>query len=254
MGILLEKKDHILVMTLNRPEAKNAINAATANAIEQALDDYEADDDLWMCIITGKGDVFCAGADLKEVASGKTGLMTERGSFAGIVNRPRTKPLLAAVQGPALAGGCEIVLACDLAVAGDHTFFSLPEVKRSLLAIGGAVVRLPRMMGMKRAMEMLLTGDRIKADQALEWGLLNKVVPADQVMVEAMKLAKRITVNAPLAVQASRNLMAQTFSKPDEELWKMGIAAFGKDIMPSNDFQEGPRAFIEKRAPKWTGK
>lgn len=254
MGILLERKDHILIMTLNRPEAKNAINTETANAIEAALDDYEADDDLWMCILTGKGDVFCAGADLKEVASGKNGIMTARGSFAGIVNRPRTKPLLAAVQGPALAGGCEIVLACDLAVVSEHAFFSLPEVKRSLLAIGGAVIRLPRMLGMKRAMEMLLTGDRIQAAQALEWGMVNKVVPKDQVMNEALKLAGRITINAPLAVQASRNLMAQTFSLPDEELWKMGMATFVKDILPSDDFQEGPRAFIEKRAPNWKGK
>ena len=175
MVVEFERAGHIAVITLNRPDARNAINGDLAAGIEQALDDYEADEQLWVAILTGRGSVFCAGADLKEIAAGNVAsLRTERGGFAGLVQRQRTKPLIAALNGAAVAGGLELVLACDMAIAADNVVVGLPEVKRSLVAAAGGVFRLPRAIGKSIAMEMILSGDTIAATRAYELGLINK--------------------------------------------------------------------------------
>jgi len=251
MSVQFETKDHVAIITMNRPEARNAINGAMATGIEAALDRYETDESLWAAVLTGSGTVFCAGADLKEIAAGNAGsTATQKGGFAGIVHRERNKPLIAAVHGPALAGGCEIVLSCDLIVASDEALFGLPEVKRSLIAVAGALFRLPRAIGMTQAMEVILTGEPLTAARAYELGLVNRLVQPDQVLDEALLLARKIASNAPLAVQASRNLAARAFSADEATLWREGFEAFQRN-MRTEDAQEGPRAFIEKRAPRW---
>ena len=205
---------HVALITLNRPEARNAVNGDVANGIEQALDDYEADDSLWVAILSGRGTVFCAGADLKEIAAGNVEkLRTERGGFAGLVQRSRTKPLIAAVNGAAVAGGLELVLACDLAIAAETAVFGLPEVKRSLVAAAGGVFRLPRAIGKSMAMEMILTGDTIDATRAVALGLINKAVDGESLLDEARALAGRIAAAAPLAVQTSRKVAERAFPR-----------------------------------------
>lgn len=251
MTVDFETQDHVAVITLSRPEARNAINAAVASGIETALDRYESDSSLWAAVLVGQGPVFCAGADLKEIAAGRAGgLATAKGGFAGIVQRERSKPLIAALQGPALAGGCEIALACDMIIASEQAYFALPEVKRSLLAVAGGLFRLPRAIGMTQAMEVILTGDPLSAARAYELGLVNHLVPTEQVLDRAMSLAKKIASNAPLAVQASRNLAARAFIADDATLWREGFEAFQAN-METEDAKEGPRAFVEKRAPRW---
>ena len=251
MAVLFEKKGHIALITLNRPDARNAVNGDVAGGLEKALDQYEADDELWAAILTGNGPVFCAGADLKEIAAGNIGkLSTSKGGFAGLVSRDRKKPLIAAVNGTAVAGGCELVLACDMVVASEAAVFGLPEVKRSLAAGAGGLFRLPRAVGMAAAMEMILTGDPIDAGRALALGLVNQVVPGEQLMAEAEKLAERIVVNAPLAVQISKKVAERAFVDDDATLWKASQNAMAS-LAKTEDFQEGPRAFIGKRAPVW---
>jgi enoyl-CoA hydratase len=251
MTVDFDTRDHVAVITLARPEARNAINATMASGIEAALDRYESDRSLWAAVLAGAGPVFCAGADLKEIAVGNAGgLATSKGGFAGIVQRERAKPLIAALQGPALAGGCEIALACDMIVAAEDAYFALPEVKRSLLAVAGGLFRLPRAIGMTQAMEVILTGDPLSAKRAYELGMVNHLVPQDEVLDRAMTLAQTIASNAPLAVQASRNLAARAFAADDATLWREGFEAFQAN-MQTEDAKEGPRAFIEKRAPRW---
>ncbi|MGB8221561.1 MAG: enoyl-CoA hydratase-related protein [Polyangiales bacterium] len=251
MSVQFETRKHLAVITLDRPEARNAINGIMSSGIEAALDQYESDDTLWAAILTGNGPVFCAGADLKEIAAGNAGATaTARGGFGGIVHRERTKPLIAALNGPALAGGFEIALACDLIIASRESFFALPEVKRSLIAVAGALFRLPRAIGMTQAMEVILTGEPLPAARAYELGLINRLVPLDRVLDEAVALAEKIASNAPLAVQASRALAARAFSADEATLWREGFEAFQRN-MQSEDAKEGPRAFIEKRAPSW---
>jgi enoyl-CoA hydratase len=187
----------------------------------------------------------------KEIAAGNAGATaTAKGGFGGIVHRQRTKPLLAALNGPALAGGFEIALACDLIVASEESFFALPEVKRSLIAVAGALFRLPRAMGMTQAMEVILTGEPLAAVRAYELGLINRLVSRDRVLDEAVALARTIASNAPLAVQASRALAARAFSADEAMLWRDGFEMFQRN-MQSEDAKEGPLAFIEKRAPRW---
>lgn len=251
MAVEFEKKEHLAIITLNRPEARNAVNGAVAEGMEAAIDELESDRQLWVGILTANGKVFSAGADLKAIASGEgASLSTKKGGFGGLVTRERSKPLIAAVAGTAVAGGCELALACDMIIASDEASFGLPEVKRSLVAGAGGLFRLPRALGMKVGMEAILTGDSLSAQRAYELGLVNKVVSTDQVMNEAMQLAQRIIVNAPLAVQASRKIATQAFTGDDETLWKLSGQAFG-ELMGTEDFQEGPRAFIEKRPPEW---
>jgi enoyl-CoA hydratase len=198
--------------------------------------------------------VFCAGADLQAIASGHAGaLRTDRGGFGGIVRRERTKPIIAAVDGPALAGGFEIVMACDLVVASRRAVFGLPEVKRSQVAVGGGLFRLSRTVGPKVAMELILTGDPIAAELAYELGLVNVLVDPGEALGAAQTLAARIVANAPHAVWASRTVAAQAMSEDDATLWKLTAEAFAK-VGRTDDFAEGPRAFLEKRPPKWQGR
>ncbi len=252
--VTYEQEGNVVVLTINRPEARNAINGAVAAQIEAHLDRFEDDDLAWVAIITGAGDTFSAGADLKEIAAGNANdLATKRGGFAGLHMRDRKKPLIAAVNGHALAGGCEILLACDMAVVAQGVRIGLPEVKRSLVAAAGALWRLPRAIGPALANEVILTGDPITPEQALEWGLINAVVPQDRVLDEAMALAQRIAVNAPLAVQASLRVARDAFDEDPAELAQASGRAFGS-VIATEDAKEGPRAFIEKRPAVWTGR
>ena len=254
MSVEYETRGHLAIITLNRPEARNAINGVMATGIESALDRFESDPDIWVAILTANGKAFCAGADLKEINAGNGGkLGTEKGGFAGIVKRERTKPLIAAITGSALAGGTEIALSCDMIVCADTTNFGLPEVKRSLAAAAGGLFRLPRVIGMPTALEVILTGDPLPSQRAYELGMVNKVVPESDVMDEATKLADRIIANAPLAVQASRKVAAAALTDNDENLWRASGKAFA-GLVGTEDFKEGPLAFIEKRAPVWKGK
>lgn len=254
MAVRFESRDHVAIITLDRPEARNAVNGELASGLEAALDRFESDDGLWVGILRGEGPAFSAGADLKAVASGaREGLRTERGGFGGIVRRERTKPLIAAVQGPALAGGCEIVLACDLVVASERAIFGLPEVKRSLVATAGGLIRLPRALGRAVAMECILTGEPIDAARAYALGMVNRVVPPEQLMDAALDLAARICANAPLAVRRSRDIAAKALTESDETLWAMCQEA-SRWVATTEDYAEGPRAFIEKRAPVWKGR
>lgn len=251
MTVELEKRGHVALITLARPEARNAVDAELAAGIEAALDEYESDPALWAAVMVGKGPVFCAGADLKAIAAGDAGgLATAKGGFGGIVQRERSKPLIAALQGPALAGGCEIALACDMIVASEEAYFALPEVKRALMAVAGGLFRLPRAIGMAPAMEVILTGEPLSARRAYQLGLVNDLVEPAKVLERALSLARTIASNAPLAVQASRNLAARAFTTDDATLWREGFEAFQRN-MQSEDAKEGPLAFIEKRPPKW---
>jgi enoyl-CoA hydratase len=254
MAVHYQEDGHLAVITIDRPEARNAVNKAVADGIEAALDRYEGDDALRAAIVTGTGTVFSAGADLKEIAAGNMqALFTERGGFAGLVRRERTKPLIAAVNGAALAGGCEIALACDLVVATDTAVFGVPEVKRSLIAAAGGVFRLPRAVGRATAMEMIMTGDPIGAERAYQLGFLNAVVPPERLLAEATALAQRIIAAAPLAVQEGRCIAEQALTEDDETLWRLSAEGLAR-LVRTEDFQEGPRAFVEKRAPVWKGR
>ena len=247
--------DHVALVTINRPEARNAVNAAVASGLEAAIDATESDADVWVVILTGTGTAaFSAGADLKALSSGQgAGLATARGGFAGFVHAPRSKPWIAAVNGPALAGGCEIMLACDLVVAVPEARFGLPEVKRGLVASAGGLYRLPRRIPSAVAREMILTGEPINAERALQLGLINLLAPAAGLLAAAQALAARITVNAPVAVRHSLAVARQALDLSDDEL-RAASAQAQQAVMVSEDFKEGPRAFIEKRAPRWTGR
>ncbi len=254
MSVTLEIREHIAVLTIDRPEARNAVNGAVTTSMEARLDEFEANPDLWVGVLTGAGTTFSAGADLKAISAGRGHeLGSAKGGFAGLVQRARTKPLIAAVNGPALAGGCEIALACDMVVAAENASFGLPEVKRSLVAAAGALIRLPRAIGMAPAMEIILTGDPISARRACELGLINQVVPEGKVLEAALELAGRVARNAPLAVQASRNLAARAFTDSDQQIWNDTFSEFQR-IIQSEDAREGPIAFIEKREPRWQGR
>ena len=254
--VLFEKRGRIGIITLNRPEARNAVNGDVASGVEAALDAIEADDDIWVGIVTAntagqEKPVFCAGADLKAINSGNAGgLSTKRGGFAGIAYRERRKPVIVAVDGLATAGGCEIVLSCDLVVASNRSSFGLAEVKRNLIAGAGGLFRLPRAIGRSAALEIILTGEPLAAQRAYELGLVNHVVAPDQVMPKALEIAERICAAAPLAVWASRKVVLASAYEDDETLINMTTAEFGA-IMASEDTKEGLNAFIEKRLPSW---
>src|SRR5581483_1048168 len=242
-----EQHGRVAVLTINRPEARNAVNGDVANGMEAAIDRLENDDETWVGIVTGNGPVFSAGADLKAIAAGKAGeLQTQRGGFAGIAQRERTKPIIAAVDGPALAGGCEIVLSCDLVVASTAAAFGIPEVKRSLTAAAGGMFRLPRALGPNVAMEAALTGDPITAQRAYELGMVNELVEPGEAVKAALVLAERICANAPMAVRETRKVVRAALTADDDTLWDMTVNAMAT-VARSEDFAEGPRAFIEKR-------
>ena len=251
MSVLLqEQRDGTLVLTLNRPDVRNAINVELAEAIADALDAADADPGVSAIVLTGAGPVFCAGADLKVVAeaNGPQSLIRTRGGFAGITRRTVTKPVIAAVNGPAVAGGFEIVLACDLVVAAPTSRFGLPEVQRGLAAGAGGLVRLPRRIPQAVAIEMIVTGDPIDAARAFDLGLVNRI--ADDPVAEACTLAARIDANAPRAVRSSLRLARATTELREDDAWAMN-AEVGREVHASPDVAEGPRAFLEKRAPNW---
>lgn len=248
-----EKRDRVAIITLNRPEARNAMNQELAQAIEGVLDDFEPDDAVSVVIITGAGSTFCAGADLKQVAKGKGGeLATKRGGFGGVVNRTYSKPIIAAVNGPALAGGFELVLACDLVVAADHATFGLPEVKRGLFAAAGGLIRLPKRIPLALATELAITGDPIDANRARELGLVNRVVPGAEVVDTALELAGRIAANGPFAVRNTLKMVHEATDLTEEAAWRRNYE-LAIEVFSSKDSIEGATAFAEKREPKWTG-
>lgn len=243
-----------LVMTINRPEAKNAVNGAVASGIEAAIDQLEENDDLWMGVLAANGDVFCAGADLKEINSGNAAaLMTQRGGFGGIVYRERRKPIIVAVDGLATAGGCEIVLACDLVVASTRAAFGLAEVKRNLVAGAGGLFRLPRVLPPNVAMEAILTATPIPAERAYGFGMVNRLTEPGEALAGALALAAEITENAPVAVWESRAVAKAAIATGEDELKRMTDQAFGV-VLSSEDTSEGLTAFIEKRKPNWKGR
>ena len=250
MIVEYKKSGRVAVITLNRPEARNGVSGELAQALEGAIDKLEADDDVWVGILAGNGPVFCAGADLKAVASGKANLGTSRGGFGGFVTLERTKPVIAAVEGPAVAGGCELVLACDLVVASSDAAFGLPEVKRSLVAMAGGTTRLPKRVPQNIAMELALTGDTMNAERAYQHGLVNILCEPGDAINEAMNLAERINANAPLAVRATRQAISQGAMVSDDEGIRIAVELF-KPVAASEDAKEGPLAFVEKRLPEW---
>ena len=254
MAVDFEQRGPFAVVKINRPEARNAVNGAVAQGIEGAIDRIEADDGIWVGILTGEPPVFCAGADLKEINAGNAAnLQTKRGGFGGIVQRERTKPIIAAVDGPALAGGTEIVVSCDLVVASTTATFGIPEVKRSLVAAAGGLFRLGRKIPLNIAMELTLTGDPITAEVAHHHGLVNRLVEPGEALDAAIALAERICANAPVAVRESRRVVIEATNAPDDVGWKMSLEGMAA-AMSSEDFGEGLTAFIDKRPPVWKGR
>src|SRR5688572_30091003 len=229
MAVEFEQRGPFAVVKINRPEARNAVNGAVAQGIEDAIDKIEGDDSIWVGIITGVPPVFCAGADLKEINSGNAAaLQTKRGGFGGITTRQREKPMIAAVDGPALAGGTEITLAADLIVASRSATFGIPEVKRSLVAAAGGLFRLGRKIPLNVAMECALTGDPISAELAHQHGLVNVLTDDGGALDAAMALADRICANAPIAVRASRKVVIEGTHAADELGWRLSAEGMGQ--------------------------
>lgn len=255
-GALAERRGNTLVITINRPEARNAVNQAVSVGVGDALQQAQDDPEIWAVVITGAGDKsFCAGADLKALSRGENIFHPDHPEwgFAGYVQHFIDKPVIAAVNGTALGGGTELALASDLAVAQSSAQFGLPEVKRGLIAAAGGVFRIVDQLPRKVAMQMLVTGDPISAEEAARWGLINQVVPDGTALEAALALADRITVNAPLAVQASKRVAAGV----DDGAITAEIASWKRSnremraVFGSEDAREGPLAFAEKRAPVW---
>lgn len=253
-----EVQGNIAVITINRPDARNAVNGQFATEMEGAIDAMEADESVWVGIIravtVGDRPVFCAGADLKEINSGNgAALSTKKGGFAGLVYRDRNKPIIVAIDGLATAGGCEIALSADIVVATTRSSFGLAEVKRNLIAGAGGLFRLPHAIGKAAAMEVILTGDPLPATRAYELGLVTRLVEPGQADAAALEIAAKIATSAPMAVAESRKVVLASQYASEEELKSLTNAAMGK-VMGSEDLKEGLSAFIEKRTPQWRGR
>lgn len=246
---------HIGMVQLNRPERRNAVNGDVAAAMDWIVKTTEADENIRVCVLTSSSpDFFCAGADLSEISKGRGHLLgTKDGGFAGFVVQPRSKPWIAAVSGPTLAGGCEIALTCEMIVAADNARFGLPEVKRGLYAGAGGTFRLPQRLPASIAYELICTGDPVDAQRAFALGLVNRLCPADRVRDEALALAKAISVNAPMSVRESLKIAKMAYDIPEKEMWPISQRSSAM-VFASEDAKEGPVAFLEKRAPVWKGR
>lgn len=246
-----ERRGRVEILRLNRPEARNAMNPELSLAIERALDDVESDAETWTVVITGTGPIFCAGADLKVIAAGGgADINAPKGGFGGIAQRDFPKPIIAAVQGPALAGGFELVLACDLVVAAETASFGLPESKRGLLAAAGGPIRLAQRVPLAMALEIVMTGEQISAERAHQLGLVNRLVPAERVVDEALALAETINANSPTAVRAGRRLVQGSSQGTEADGWRL-TGELASEVFGSGDAIEGATAFAEKRSPVW---
>jgi len=251
-AVLLERRERILIITLNRPEARNAVNAALAAGVAAAMDELDDDPDLSIGVMTGAGKGFCSGMDLRAFVSGERPWAGDRG-FAGITQRASVKPLIAAIEGFAVAGGLEVALSCDLIVAARGARLGIPEVKRSLVASGGALLRLPRTLPRNVAMEMAMTGDPIDAERAHALGLVNRLTEPGGALEGALELAAAIAENGPLALAASKQILTESVDWPESEFWTRQEEIAGP-VMASDDAREGATAFAEKRPPVWTGR
>ena len=251
-AVLSERRDRALVITINRPDQRNAVNAAVANGIAAALDELDADDELSLGVITGAGKGFSAGMDLKAFVAGESPYAGDRG-FAGITQRAAEKPLIAAIEGFAVAGGLEVALSCDLIVAARGARLGIPEVRRSLVAAAGALLRLPRVLPRTIAMELALTGEPIDSERALELGLVNRLAEPGRALDESLALADQIAANGPLALRATKRILAESVDWPESEFFARQGEIAGP-VMSSEDAREGAQAFAEKRAPVWKGR
>ena len=251
-AVLTERRGRVLLITLNRPDARNAVNASLAHGVADALTELDGDDELRVGVLTGAGKGFCAGMDLKAFVSGESPHVDGRG-FAGIAQRSADKPLVAAIEGFAVAGGLEVALSCDLVVAARDAKLGIPEVKRSLVAAGGALLRLPRRIPYHVAMELALTGDPISAERGYELGLVNRLADPGGAVDAALELAEAIAVNAPLALAASKRIVAEAPTWDPNEAWVRQGEIAGP-VFVSEDAREGATAFAEKRPPVWKGR
>ncbi|MGU3650367.1 crotonase/enoyl-CoA hydratase family protein [Mycolicibacterium sp. A43C] len=247
--ILTERRDRTLIITINRPAARNAFNLPVARGLAAAMDELDDSPELSVAIITGAGGNFSAGMDLKAFAAGELPYVEGRG--IGFTERPPRKPLIAAVEGYALAGGTEMVLATDLIVASREATFGIPEVKRGLVAAGGGLLRLPHRIPYLKAMELALTGESFTAEQAVEWGLVNTLTEPGRALDGALELAEKITANGPLAVAATKEIIVESAEWSRSEMWQKQNEIIGP-VFASRDAIEGATAFAEKRRPTWT--
>jgi enoyl-CoA hydratase len=251
-AVLTERRDGVLVITLNRPEVRNAVNAAVAEGIAKALDELDGDDALAVGVLTGAGGFFCAGMDLGAFVKGESPWYGDRG-FAGIAQRGARKPLIAAIEGFAVAGGLEVALGCDLVVAAEGAKMGIPEAKRSLVAAGGALLHMPKRMPYHVVMELALTGDPLPAERFHQFGLVNRIAPKGGALDAALELAGRIAKSGPLAVAASKQIVQQQYDWTADEMWDKQGAISGP-VFASEDAKEGATAFKEKRDPVWQGR
>ncbi|MGB7654529.1 MAG: crotonase/enoyl-CoA hydratase family protein [Novosphingobium sp.] len=249
--VLTHVEDGVLIVTMNRPEAKNAMNKAQAEGISAAMDRLDAEDDLRCAILTGAGGTFCSGMDLKGFLRGERPSIEGRG-FGGLTEWTPKKPVIAAVDGYALAGGMELALSCDLIVANSGSKFGIPEAKRGLAAAAGGLIKLPRQIPPRIAMELALTGDFIDAARAYDLGFINRIVEGPAIE-GAKELAKAVAANGPLALIASKAIIRDSHSWSDEDMWK-NQASYIAPVFVSADAREGSLAFAEKRKPNWQGK
>ncbi|HEY2767970.1 MAG TPA: crotonase/enoyl-CoA hydratase family protein [Solirubrobacteraceae bacterium] len=252
VAVLTERRGNVLLITLNRPEVRNAVNAALAAGVAGALEELDADDDLSVGILTGAGGFFCAGMDLGAFVKGESPWFGDRG-FAGIAQRAARKPLIAAIEGFAVAGGMEIALACDLIVAARGAKLGIPEAKRSLVAAGGALLRLPRRMPYHVVMELALTGELQPAERFHEFGVVNRLVEPGSAVESALELAASVAASGPLALAASKQILQEQFDWSTAEMWEKQSAISGP-VFASEDAKEGASAFKEKRPPVWRGR
>ncbi len=251
-SVLVAVQDRTLVITLNRPEVRNALNAEVAFAVADALDRLDADPDVTVGVLTGAGGTFSAGMDLRAfAATGERPQVPGRG-LAGLTETPPRKPLLAAVEGYALAGGCELALACDLITAAEDAAFGIPEVRRGLMAGSGGLVALPRRIPASIAMEYALTGRNMPAAEAYRWGLVNRLTSSGGALDAALELAAEIAGNGPLAVRATKQVLTESAYWTAEQLWPRQKEILA-GVVGSDDATEGARAFVEKRSPVWRG-